>query len=170
MLILTLIKDTALPALTSAWLRVCVRTRLSAWLTGVQRLSGVSPYLNCAAPFYCITATLARAISVEYCHQSCVAAEAWELAVNLCVCLCACVPVNLWNDKCEQCVSVCVKLLASMQCVFFCSQMDWSIQERKSNVRFSKLLYVGAVGISGAVIWGRKHMGGRGVAASGEAC
>lgn len=128
MLILTLIKDTALPALTSAWLRVCVCTRLSAWLTGVQQLSGVSPYLNCAAPFYCITATLARAISVEYCHQSCVAAEAWELAVNLCVCLCACVPVNLWNDKCEQCVSVCVKLLASMQCVFFCSQMDRSIQ------------------------------------------
>lgn len=142
MLILTLIKDTAIfPA--HVCVMPCVCLHLPVCLTDSRtascflrtfcslppRLSGVSTYLNCAAPLYWIAATLAHAFSVEYCHQSSVAAEALEMAVNLCVfaCVCSCEPMK-WQVW-AMCARVWNCFLTRMQeGVFFGNQMGRSIQ------------------------------------------
>lgn len=134
MLFLTLIKDTALPPShvcmivgVCQHLPVCLTDRRTAscslrtFCSLPPRLSGVSPNLNSAALLYWIPATLAHVFSMEYCHQSCAAAETWGLAVNLCVfvCMCSCEPMK-WQVW-AMCVCVC-----ESDCEHACTSMSFS--------------------------------------------
>lgn len=122
MLILTLIKDTALPPLTSAWLRVCVCTRLSAWLTGVQatQWSVSIPKLCCSLLLYHCnpgSCNLRGILPSIMCSRRGLGTGCQSVCVFVCMCSCEPMKWQVW----AMCVCVCEIACEHAVCLFLLS-------------------------------------------------